>query len=46
MGEKAFDAIIDFAKECKKYIPRVVLSVVDVIPIEDQIKAKIAKEIV
>ncbi|NLT17972.1 MAG: molybdenum cofactor biosynthesis protein A [Firmicutes bacterium ADurb.Bin080] len=46
MGEKAFDAIIDFAKECKKYIPRVVLSVVDVIPIEDQIKAaEIAKEI-
>ncbi len=29
-GEKAFYALLDFAKECKKYVPRVVLSIVDV----------------
>lgn len=28
-GEKAYPALLDFAWECKKYIPRVVLSVVD-----------------
>lgn len=46
LGEKAFEAIIDFARECKKYIPKVVLTVVDVISIEDQKKAEeIAKKI-
>lgn len=30
-GEKAFYALLDFAKECKKYVPRVVLSIVDVV---------------
>ena len=34
-GEKAFDGIIDFAHECTKIIPKVVLSVVDVLPSED-----------
>lgn len=34
-GEPAFDAIIEFAKECKKVIPLVILSVVDVISQED-----------
>ncbi len=39
-GENAFEAILDFARECKKYIPEVTLSVVDVISVEDQRKAK------
>lgn len=30
-GEKAFDAMLQFTRECKKYIPKVILSVVDVI---------------
>ncbi len=34
-GEKSFDALLDFANKCKKYIPTVVLSVVDVMPKED-----------
>lgn len=28
-GEKSFDAMIEFAKECKKYVPDVVMSTVD-----------------
>ena len=28
-GEKSFDAMIEFAKECKKYVPNVVMSTVD-----------------
>lgn len=45
-GESAFDSVISFARECVKYIPKVVLSVVDVMP-EDEIKKceQIAKEI-
>ena len=34
-GDKAFEAMLDFAFKCKPYIPKVVLSVVDVIPQED-----------
>ncbi len=34
-GEKAFAAILDFAEKCKQYIPKVVLTVVDVLPEED-----------
>ncbi|BBB89500.1 MAG TPA: TIGR04100 family radical SAM protein [Methylomusa anaerophila] len=34
-GEKAYDAILDFAAKCKKHVPNVVLSVVDVISRED-----------
>ncbi len=34
-GEAAFDAILDFAVKCKEYIPKVVLTVVDVLPEED-----------
>jgi TatD family-associated radical SAM protein len=34
-GEEAFFAVLDFIKECKKYIPEVVITVVDVIPRED-----------
>lgn len=31
-GEKAFDAMLRFAKDCKGYLPQVVFSVVDVLP--------------
>ncbi|OPY63769.1 MAG: molybdenum cofactor biosynthesis protein A [Pelotomaculum sp. PtaU1.Bin065] len=34
-GEKAFEAILDFAAKCKKHIPKVVLSVVDFISRDD-----------
>lgn len=34
-GIKAFDGMIEFASECKKYIPEVMMSVVDVMPAED-----------
>ena len=34
-GEKSFDAIIKFAKECKQYVQDLRFSVVDVIPQED-----------
>lgn len=34
-GEKAFDAVIEYARDCKKYVPNVVFSVVDTIPKED-----------
>lgn len=43
-GEKAFQAIIDFAKESKKYIPNVVMSVVDVISEDEQEKARLIAE--
>ena len=34
-GEAGFDAMLDFAKCATKYIPEVVLSIVDVLPEED-----------
>ncbi len=45
-GVAAFDALIDFAVKCKRYIPNIILTVVDVINSED-IKAcrAIAKQI-
>ena len=44
-GEKAYPALLEFAKECKKYIPSVKFTVVDVIT-EDEIAEcrKIADE--
>lgn len=45
-GERAYDAIIKFAKSCVPYVPEVVMSIVDVIP-EDEIEQcrKITEEI-
>lgn len=34
-GEAAFDALIKYARDCKAAVPRVVLSVVDVMPKDD-----------
>jgi radical SAM enzyme (TIGR04100 family) len=34
-GEKAYDAIIEYARDCKNYVPEVVFSVVDVMKPED-----------
>lgn len=34
-GKESFQALIDFAKECKQYVPEVVMSVVDILPQED-----------
>ncbi len=34
-GEKSFDALIQFAKDCTAYVPEVIMSVVDVLPAED-----------
>jgi Pyruvate-formate lyase-activating enzyme len=45
-GDAAFDAVLDFAARCKKYVPKVTLSVVDFIPGEDiQICREIAQNI-
>jgi TatD family-associated radical SAM protein len=45
-GTAAFDAVLDFTVSCKKYIPKVVLTVVDILP-EDDIAAcrKIAEHL-
>jgi radical SAM enzyme (TIGR04100 family) len=34
-GKAAFDAIIAYAVQCKKYVPKVIFTVVDVIPSEE-----------
>lgn len=34
-GETAFFELQDFAKKCKQYVPKVILSVVDVIPAQE-----------
>lgn len=39
-GEKSYDAMLAFAKECRQYLDDVKLSVVDVIPKEDIEKCK------
>lgn len=39
-GEKAFYAMLDFAKECKKYVPKVVFSIVDVVGEEEIARAR------
>lgn len=44
-GEAAFDAIISFARECKKYIPKVELTVVDIPEVDKRAAKKIADDI-
>ncbi len=39
-GEKAFYAMLDFAKECKKSVPKVVFSIVDVVGEEEIARAR------
>ena len=39
-GEKAFYAMLDFAGECKKYVPKVVFSIVDVVSADEISKAR------
>lgn len=34
-GEKSFDALIKYAQDCKRFVPHVILSVVDVMPADD-----------
>lgn len=43
-GETSFYAMLDFARECKKHIPNVVLSVVDIIGDAEIAKARIISE--
>jgi radical SAM enzyme (TIGR04100 family) len=44
-GEKAFDALIKYARDCKKFVPHVVFSVVDVMAPADIEKCReIAKD--
>ena len=43
--EYAFDAIINFAKEAKKYIPKVELSIVGIPGVDLQKSEKIAKDL-
>jgi radical SAM enzyme (TIGR04100 family) len=44
-GEAAFGALLDFAVKCKKYVPEVILSVVDVMGREDiEVCHEIAKK--
>ncbi len=43
-GEDGFDAMIDFAKKAKRYVPEVVLSIVDVMNEEDTEKCRAIAE--
>lgn len=45
-GEKSYDAMLNFTREVKKYVPRVAMSVVGVIPSDDIEKCReIAREL-
>jgi TatD DNase family protein len=44
-GEKAYQAVIEFIKECKKYIPQVEATVVDLPVINKEACKKIAEEL-
>lgn len=44
-GEKTFESIIEFAKECTKYVPNVILSVVEIPGIDIERCRRIAGEI-
>ncbi|NLO82590.1 MAG: radical SAM protein [Clostridiales bacterium] len=45
-GAEAFDAVLDFARECVKIIPKVVFTVVDILPPEDMERCRrIAEQI-
>ena len=44
-GEAAFDGIIEFARECKKYIPEVEMTVVDIPEVDKKEAEKIADDI-
>ncbi len=44
-GEAAFDGIIEFARECKKYIPKVEMTVVDLPEVNKKEAKKIADDI-
>jgi len=45
-GAKAFDGLLDFTRDCVKVLPRVILSVVDVLSLEDIEKCrKIARDL-
>ena len=39
-GEDAFAALLDFAEKCKKYVPNVVLTIVDILPEDIQNECK------
>lgn len=45
-GEKAYESILEFAKQCKKYVKEVIFTVVDTLPKDDiEICRNIADEI-
>ena len=44
-GEDAFDAIIEFAKECRKYIPKVELTVVGIPEVDIKESKKISDDL-
>ncbi len=43
-GESAFDSVIKFASDCVRYVPKVVLSVVDILPEEELKKCELIAE--